>query len=64
MNTTSAAKAPTVGLELYVRRPFTRRLTGFVTHTLSRSTRSMGREHFPARFDRTHVLYVAEPGQS
>jgi hypothetical protein len=53
------------GLELLVRRPFTERLTGWLSYTLSRSTR---RAHFitpaetddvsnvPSEFDRTHVL--------
>jgi TonB family protein len=49
----------TIGLELYVRRPLTRRLGGFVSYTLSRSTRSIGAEHFPARSDRTHVFNLA-----
>jgi TonB family protein len=49
----------TIGLELFVQRPLTHRLGGFVSYTLSRSTRSIGAEHFPARFDRTHVLNLA-----
>lgn len=49
----------TLGLELSVRRPVTKRLSGFASYTLSRSLRSAEREHFPARFDRTHVLNVA-----
>jgi TonB family protein len=48
-----------IGLEVYVRRPLTRRLGGFVSYTLSRSTRSIGTEHFPARFDRAHVFNAA-----
>ena len=48
-----------VGLELFVRRPLTRRLGGFVSYTLSRSMRSIGAESFPARFDRTHVFNLA-----
>jgi TonB-dependent Receptor Plug Domain/Gram-negative bacterial TonB protein C-terminal len=44
-----------VGLEVYVRRKLTRRLGGFLSYTLSRSTRSLGRQRFPSAFDRTHV---------
>ncbi|HEU4403670.1 MAG TPA: TonB-dependent receptor plug domain-containing protein [Polyangiaceae bacterium] len=47
------------GLELFLRRRLTGRLGGFVTYTLSRTTRSLGRETFPATFDRTHVLNAA-----
>jgi TonB family protein len=43
------------GLEVYVRRRLTRRVGGFVSYTLSRSTRSVGAAHFPSAFDRTHV---------
>lgn len=49
----------TVGAELWIRRPLTRKLGGFLSYTLSRSTRSVGREKFPSAFDRTHVLNVA-----
>jgi hypothetical protein len=53
------------GLELFVRRPFTKRLSGLISYTLSRSTR---KAHFvtpsggdavatvPSENDRTHVL--------
>jgi hypothetical protein len=47
------------GLEIYVRRALTERLGGFVSYTLSRSTRSVGSEHFFAAFDRPHVLHTA-----
>ncbi|HEU4405405.1 MAG TPA: TonB family protein [Polyangiaceae bacterium] len=47
------------GLELFVRRRLTSRLGGFVTYTLSRSIRAVGREKFPASFDRAHVLNLA-----
>jgi hypothetical protein len=43
------------GVELYVRRRLTHRLGGFLSYTLSRSTRSVGSERFPHAFDRTHV---------
>ncbi|HWA75017.1 MAG TPA: hypothetical protein VG937_21910 [Polyangiaceae bacterium] len=48
-----------VGLELYLHRDLTQRLGGFLSYTLSRSTRSIGSEHFPSTFDRTHVLNAA-----
>ncbi len=47
------------GLELFVRRKLTRRLGGFVTYTLSRSVRAVGREKFPSSFDRAHVANFA-----
>jgi hypothetical protein len=48
-----------VGAEVYVRRKLTRHLGGYVSYTLSRSTRSVGREHFLSTFDRTHVANAA-----
>jgi len=48
-----------IGAELYVHRKLTRRVGGFLSYTLSRSTRSVGREHFPSGFDRTHVANAA-----
>jgi hypothetical protein len=48
-----------VGAEIYVRRKLTRRLGGFLSYTLSRSMRSVGRERFPSAFDRTHVFNAA-----
>lgn len=48
-----------VGAELMIRRPLTHALGGYLAYTLSRSTRSFGREHFPAAFDRTHVVNLA-----
>jgi TonB family protein len=48
-----------VGAEVYIRRKLTRRLGGFLSYTLSRSTRSVGRERFLSAFDRTHVLNAA-----
>jgi hypothetical protein len=44
-----------IGAELYLHRKLTRRVGGFLSYTLSRSSRSVGREHFPSGFDRTHV---------
>ena len=56
----------TFGLELLARRPLTRRLAGWVSYTLSRSTRETrapgvvrsGVVSVPSEFDRTHVLNV------
>ncbi len=47
------------GLEVYVRRRLTRRLGGFASYTLSRSTRTYYLWKFPSAFDRTHVLNLA-----
>ncbi|MBW2452888.1 MAG: TonB-dependent receptor plug domain-containing protein [Deltaproteobacteria bacterium] len=47
------------GLEIYIRRSLSERLGGFLSYTLSRTTRSVGREHFLASFDRPHVLHAA-----
>ena len=44
-----------IGFELLIKRRLTKRLGGFVSYTLSRSMRSVGREKFPSAFDRTHV---------
>lgn len=48
-----------LGLEVSLHRDMTKRLGGFVSYTLSRSVRSVGRERFFASFDRTHVLNAA-----
>lgn len=48
-----------IGLEVYVRRRLTKRVSGYVTYTLSRSTRTIGREKFMSAFDRTHVANAA-----
>jgi hypothetical protein len=56
---TERVTAHTYGAELYLRRELTRRLGGFVSYTLSRSTRSIGRLEGPSSVDRTHVLNVA-----
>jgi hypothetical protein len=47
------------GLELYLRRKLTDRLGGFLSYTLSRSTRSYQNRKYIASFDRTHVANVA-----
>jgi hypothetical protein len=52
----------TVGLELMLRRSLTQRLTGWLSYTLSRTTRTVRRsgvsDVIPGDFDRTHVLNV------
>lgn len=48
-----------LGLELVVRRRLTRRLGGFLSYTLSRSTRSFGKTTQLSAFDRTHVANAA-----
>ncbi len=48
-----------VGAEVFIKRPLTKRFGGFLSYTLSQSLRSLGREKFPSAFDRTHVLNVA-----
>jgi len=47
------------GLELFLKRRLTKKLGGFVSYTLSRSTRSFGRRTYVATFDRTHVANAA-----
>ncbi|MBW2525810.1 MAG: TonB-dependent receptor [Deltaproteobacteria bacterium] len=44
------------GLEVFLKRPIANRIGGFLSYTLSRTTRSYGPETFPAAFDRTHVV--------
>ena len=48
-----------IGGEVYLKRKLTRRFGGYVSYTISRSTRSVDREHFLSAFDRTHVANVA-----
>jgi TonB family protein len=48
-----------IGAELLVKRNLSKRLGGFLSYTLSRSSRSLGREKFPSNVDRTHVLNAA-----
>jgi hypothetical protein len=47
------------GLELFLKRRLTSRLGGFLSYTLSRSTRSVGQNSFIAVVDRTHVVNAA-----
>jgi hypothetical protein len=49
----------TYGAELYLRRDLTRRFGGFISYTLSRSTRTTARLEGPSSADRTHVLNLA-----
>ncbi len=44
-----------IGLEVFLRRRLTKRLGGFLSYTLSRSTREVNGRTFMATFDRTHV---------
>jgi TonB family protein len=48
-----------IGAEAYIKRKLTRRLGGYISYTVSRSTRSVGNEHFLSAFDRTHVANIA-----
>ncbi|MFZ5895366.1 MAG: TonB family protein [Myxococcota bacterium] len=47
------------GLELYIKRALTSKLGGFLSYTLSRSTRSFENRRYVATFDRTHVFNAA-----
>ncbi len=47
------------GIEVYLRRRLTKRISGYVTYTLSRTTRTVGSERFVSAFDRTHVANAA-----
>lgn len=47
------------GMELYIKRPLTRRLSGFVSYTLSTSRRSFDRITTRPGYDRPHVLNLA-----
>jgi TonB family protein len=47
------------GFELFIKRKLTERLGGFLSYTLSRSTRDYQGQQFVAAFDRTHVLNAA-----
>lgn len=56
---TQRVTAHSYGAEVYVRRELTRRLGGFLSYTLSRSTRAIGRLEGPSSVDRTHVVNLA-----
>ncbi len=48
-----------IGFELFVHRHLTTRLGGYLSYTLSRSTRSIAGYTFPSSVDRTHVASAA-----
>jgi hypothetical protein len=50
------ARGQAYGLELMFHRDLTRRFGGFLSYTLSRSSRFTSSERIAAAFDRTHVL--------
>lgn len=56
---TARVTGHTYGAELFLQRDLTRRLGGFLSYTLSRSTRATARLEGPSSVDRTHVLNVA-----
>ncbi|WP_104986966.1 TonB-dependent receptor domain-containing protein [Sorangium cellulosum] len=56
---TLRALGSATGMELSAHRRLTRRLGGFMSYTLSRSTRSHGRTKQVTSFDRTHVANLA-----
>jgi hypothetical protein len=58
-NESDRATAHTYGFELFLRRSLSERLGGFLSYTLARSTRAVGRIRGPASFDRTHVFNLA-----
>ncbi len=43
------------GLEVYLRRRLTKRVSGYLSYTLSRTTRTLGKRRFVSAFDRPHV---------
>jgi hypothetical protein len=47
------------GFEVYLRRSLTSRIGGFISYTLSHTTRTIDGVTFPAAFDRTHTLHSA-----
>ena len=49
-------KGEAYGLELFVKKKLTDRIGGFLSYTLSRSTRTFDSRTYIASFDRTHVL--------
>jgi hypothetical protein len=53
------ANGTAYGLELFLKRKLTRRFGGFLSYTLSRSTRTANGQSFVAAFDRTHVVNAA-----
>jgi TonB family protein len=56
---TQRARGHAYGLEVFIHRRLNRRLGGFLTYTLSRTTRTLDYSKFPSAFDRTHVANAA-----
>jgi TonB family protein len=56
LGTDTSETGQTVGLELFLRREFTRRLGGFLSYTLSRTVATNGGVTERVSWDRTHVL--------
>jgi TonB family protein len=52
-------KGEAYGLEVFLKRRLTSRIGGFLSYTLSRSTRVYGGREYIATFDRTHVFNTA-----
>jgi hypothetical protein len=52
---TQRARGQAYGFEFFLHRRLNKRLGGFLTYTLSRSTRTLNNSTFPSAFDRTHV---------
>ena len=52
-------KGEAYGLELFVKKKLTSHIGGFLSYTLSRSTRTYEGRTYTATFDRTHVLNTA-----
>jgi hypothetical protein len=44
---------------VYLRRPLTKQMGGFISYTFSRTNRSLDNYTFPAAFDRSHVFHSA-----
>lgn len=57
--TLERGRGQSYGLEVSLRRMLAKRLRGFLSYTLSRSWRSLGRVRGLAEFDRPHVVDVA-----
>ena len=53
------ANGSAYGFEFFLHRRLNKRLGGFLTYTLSRSTRTLDNSVFPSAFDRTHVFNAA-----
>ena len=49
------SRGASYGFELFIHRRLSKRLGGYLSYTLSRSTRTIDRYTFPSSFDRTHV---------